>query len=78
MHLFFVLNALEEEFRGQLSITGYEGPKEAGYQAGDVEAIEDYLKAFFADDPGVIGLKKADIMHETRRVDNENKVKKIG
>ncbi|MCH9689917.1 MAG: DUF4116 domain-containing protein [Gammaproteobacteria bacterium] len=50
MRLFFVLNALEEEFRGQLSIAGYEGPKEeAVYQAEELEATEDYLKRFFSD-----------------------------
>jgi hypothetical protein len=77
MRLFFVLNALEEEFRGQLSITGYEGPKEAGYQADELEAIDDYLKMFYRDCPEVIALNKAEAMQEQVREKGKEREQEI-
>ncbi len=60
LRVFRVLQALEDQFYGQLSRAGYEGLKAEGYPPDEIEAIESQLMHLFKDTPEVQELLQAE------------------
>ncbi len=67
---FFMLKALEEQLRGQLSFLGYSEKGLIGYDSEVLEEITLYLKRFFSGYPPVAALKGAEANWQRLRAES--------